>query len=116
MVGGLCILIFSLGPWWLANKSWTWWPWVAATVSWTMSLAWPRALTPLHQLFSAVGQRLGSIQQRAMMVLVFTLIITPIGLLLRLMNWDPLCIRRSASGRIRESRRDHKPIDMEVPY
>lgn len=65
--------------------------WLAAAV------VYPKGLAPLYRGWMVLGHALGWINTRAILGLVFFVIVTPIGLVMRLFGKDPLRLRRSAS-------------------
>ena len=53
----------------------------------------PRALAPVERYWMAFAERLGAVMTRVILTLTFYLVITPIGLLLRVMGKDLLHLR-----------------------
>jgi hypothetical protein len=54
------------------------------------ALAWPPALRPLYRGLSLVGAPIGWLVSLAILAAVFYLVLTPIGLVMRLFGRDPL--------------------------
>ena len=52
--------------------------------------AWPRVAQPIYVFWYAVGGVIGFCLTQVLLVLVFYLVVTPIGLVLRLLGKDPL--------------------------
>ena len=85
---------------------WPLWPlsapdlyWLAGAAGFALAgLAWPRVLRPLYTLWMKLGHALGWINARIILALVFFLFVTPTGFIVRLLGYDPLRLRRRASG------------------
>ncbi len=94
---------------------WPLWPprmpsfyWLAGAGAWLVAaLVYPKGLAPLYKAWMAFGHVLGWINTRAILGLVFFVIVMPIGLVMRLFGKDPLRLRRSASYWIGRD----KPLD-----
>ena len=54
----------------------------------------PRALTHPRRAWMALAEALGFVSTRVILGLVFFVIITPLGLVMRRFGWDPLASRR----------------------
>lgn len=97
IVGGVLVL---LGGWWLYRGKFTS---VApiflliGTLLVLLGLVWPRALVWPNRAWMLLAEALSFVMTRVILGLVFFLIVTPIGVVKRLMGWDPLS-RRGARG------------------
>lgn len=58
-----------------------------------LAAAAPAALRPLYVTLTAVTLPIGFVISHAVLAAVYYLVLTPIGLILRLIGWDPLCRR-----------------------
>ena len=67
--------------------------WVIAALCAVMALSVPTALRPLYVALSAVTLPIGFVVSYVVLAVLFYLVLTPIGLILRLTGWDPLCRR-----------------------
>jgi hypothetical protein len=95
VVGGVFVLI---GQWTTWRVSWP------PVVSWTMAgvglglvvlgLTAPRVLVYPRRAWMALAEALGFVSTRVILGVVFFLIITPLGLVMRRAGWDPLSSRR----------------------
>jgi Saxitoxin biosynthesis operon protein SxtJ len=54
------------------------------------ALIMPAALRPIHRVWMALGNVLGQINTKIVLTLIFFVVITPIGVVLRLFRADPL--------------------------
>ncbi len=62
----------------------------AALVFSLAALTWKRALLPLYKVWMVIGGFLGFVNSHLLLALVFYLVFTPIGLVMRLIRRDPL--------------------------
>jgi predicted membrane metal-binding protein len=94
---------------------WPLWPIHAPKPAWLLvallflvtGLALPRLLTPVHRLWMKVGAGLGWVNSRIILGVVFFVLVTPIGLGMRLLGKDPLRMRSGRTGNSYWIRRDH---------
>lgn len=100
--------------WWSWTASaWTslvtWTPALVGALHWGLSVLLPALVRPIHRLWMAFALALGFVMTRVILFLVFFGLVTPIGLVMRLLGRDPLdrgtdresdswWIRRSAPG------------------
>lgn len=82
--------LFGLLLPWLFSHSLPTWPWVVAALLAGLGLALPRALTPVYRGWMKFGHVMGFINTRLLLGLVFYLLITPLGTLMRLFGWDSM--------------------------
>ncbi|HEX7027609.1 MAG TPA: SxtJ family membrane protein [Gammaproteobacteria bacterium] len=59
--------------------------------------AWvyPRLLKPLNLLWFKLGMLLGAIVAPLVMIIIFFLVVTPIGMIMRVLGKDPLRLKRN---------------------
>jgi hypothetical protein len=81
-----------------ANKMHLWSLAIAAVFLGAAFLA-PRALAPLNRLWFRIGIMLGKIVTPLAMGVLFFLIVTPVGFLMRLFGNDPLRLKRSPTSK-----------------
>jgi hypothetical protein len=101
--GFLFAFVFTLVAFW---PLWPLWPlhapnlyWLAGAGAWLVAaLLVPGALAPLYKAWMAFGHVLGWINARIILGIVFFVVVTPIGLLLRLFGKDVLSMRLHRSG------------------
>lgn len=55
-----------------------------------MGVSWPKILAPVFKMWMKVGHVLGWINTRIILGAVFFVIITPMGLIMRLFGWDSM--------------------------
>jgi len=79
----------------LARPSWHTHSWLlfASLLTVLLTLFFPRVLRPFSRLWQSIGLLLNSMVSPIVLAALFFLMITPIGLLLRLRGFDPLRLR-----------------------
>ncbi len=92
-VGGvLCALALALA--WRGRVTRAEWTGGVGIVLLTVGLVYARALKPLSDVWWKGAAALGWVNARVLLTLAFALIITPMGILWRLLGRDPLARRR----------------------
>jgi hypothetical protein len=89
--------VLTLHNWWRAGHSWSIYLAIAA-VFLAAALLRPVLLHSLNRAWAKLGSLLGSIVTPIVMALLFFLVITPIGLLMRLTGKDTLRLRGARKG------------------
>ncbi len=93
LFAGMLILLFEVVLPWLKSHPVPWWPLVIAVPVAVLALIAPAALRPLHTAWLKFGAVMGFINTRIIMTVLFFVVLTPIGWLLRLCGKDPLSRR-----------------------
>ena len=83
----LGFLVKRLAPRWLA--------WIPGLILVVLALVFPEALARPYQYWMIVGEYLGWFNTRLILSLIFFLLITPMGFVMRLFGYDPLRIEDS---------------------
>lgn len=101
---------------WLFSFNWPLWPWVLAGILSFLGLVSPAAVRPIYQTWMRFGLLLSKITTPVIMGLVFFLVITPMGLIRRLVARDPMArkFNDKASYRVPSSKSPGE--NMENPY
>jgi len=89
LVGGIFALI-GLWPLVVHNQGARWWSLIVAAVLILPGVVYPKSLFWIHKGWMTVGHVLGWINTRIILGVVFYVIVTPIGLVRRLMGKDPM--------------------------
>jgi hypothetical protein len=90
-------LIVAVVPWFFGGIFRAWALVVAAGFL-VAALAFPSTLAPLNRLWTRFGLLLHRIVSPIVLGIMFFLVVTPIGLLMRLFGKDPLRLERDASA------------------
>src|SRR5829696_4444519 len=78
---------------WLINGSYQYWAVEVALAFLCVALVWPAALMPLNRLWEQLGHRLGLVSNFVLLSTFFYLVITPFGVVMRLLSTDPMLRR-----------------------
>ena len=117
MMGAVIALIFGLLLPWIWSFDYPFWPWILAAVFAVAATAAPLLLAPVLKAWMAIAEPVGRFNTKLILVLMYVLIIVPLGLALRIFRSDPM--RRAynnemSSYRIpsikQESRKLEKPF------
>jgi hypothetical protein len=110
----LCLVCLLAGIGWEAG----WLLWTAAGVL-AVDMIWPALFKPFAVVWFGLAELIGAVTSRIVLSVVFFGLVTPVGLIRRLMGKDPMQLKRF--GRDRGSVftiRDHRytAADLERPY
>ena len=86
IVGGLIAMIFGLLFPLIHRRPMPWWPWTVAALLVAAALARPALLYYFNSAWNGLGKVLGWINTRLILGLLFYAILTPMGLLGRLLS------------------------------
>ena len=117
MAGMIGAVLGLLLPW-TFDASWPAWPWLLAGAFAVAALVRPAVLAPVHQAWMGFAHLLGWVNTRLVLGLVFFLLVTPLGLLLRATGWDPMRRRLEPDASTYRIPRDRAPApsDLERPF
>lgn len=90
-----------------------------ATVLLLLCMTVPRLFAPFARIWLALADRLATVASALLLTLVFLLLVTPVGIVRRLLGSDPLKLKAWRSGSTTLfTTRNHRwhPADMEKPY
>jgi hypothetical protein len=114
IVGGIFLLI-GLWPAVWRGADLRAWAIVVSGLLLAPALIVPTALRPVYTVWMAVGEVLGRINTRIILGFAFYVIVTPIGLVMRLLGHDPMRRRfepRAASYRVPKEPRPASHLKM----
>lgn len=115
--GGIVVVLFGLLLPWLFDAGLPYWPWILATILAVWGLAAPKSLRPVYRGWMQVGLAISRVTTPLILGLVFFLLFTPAGLIMRLTGHDPMRRRLSdEASSYREPSRTAAPESMERPY
>lgn len=84
--------IVALLPLWRGAAP-RWWALAVAAVFGGLALAWPRALAPANRVWLRIGLLMHRIVNPIVMGAIFYLVVTPFGLVMRLLGKGPAAMR-----------------------
>jgi hypothetical protein len=90
LMGAMSALMFGLLLPWLFNRRFPQWPWYVAAAFWLGALAYPAGLIWVYRPWMKFAEVAGNFNNRLLLVIVFFVIIMPIGFLRRMLRADPL--------------------------
>jgi hypothetical protein len=117
IMAGLVAMFFGALLPWIWNWNYPVWPWYLATVLVALGLVAPLSLGLPYRLWMKLGHALGWVNTRLLLCIIFYLMITPMGFLMRLFGWDPM--RRRMDKLAVTYKVVSRPLaqnDMEKPY
>jgi hypothetical protein len=91
----------------------------AAVISLLLNMIWPAAYKPAGRIWFGVSHVLGNMMSKILLSLIFFLIVTPVGLIRRLLGHDTLQLKKWKKGQESVFKtRDFiaRSKDLEVPY
>jgi hypothetical protein len=97
IVGGVFVL---LSGWWIYRGKFETAAYIILSLGSLLvilGLVWPRALVLPNRAWMLLAEGLSFVTTRIILAVVFFLVMTPIGVLKRLMGWDPLSRRAGSS-------------------
>ncbi len=91
-----CVVFVIVGLWPLmSGEAPRWWSLAIAAVFLLLAFVAPAVLAPLNRLWTKLGLLLSKIVNPVIMAILFFIVMTPIGLMLRLAGKDPLRLKDS---------------------
>jgi len=115
---GLVLAVVILLLWWLFSPSLAW-QWLAGIelVVVLAALLIPVTLTPVHWLLTKVSHAISKVLNPLILGIVFYLMVTPMGVVMRLFGYDPMRIRHEAeNGSYRKTSAQHASEHFERPF
>ena len=90
VTGGIFIGLFGLIFPFVLTRHYVLWPWIIGGVLVVWALVFPIGLAPVHKYWMKFSHVLGWINTRIILSVIFYILITPIGLIIRLFTRDPM--------------------------
>lgn len=116
IMGGFFVGLFGLLFPWLFGLAFPVWPWIIAVALWIPALLIPNSLKPIYRGWMFFALILGWINTRILLALVFYLMITPMGLIMRLFGKNAMKNRHDVSESYRKSTPSRSSKQMEQPF
>lgn len=90
IIGAITALLFGLFLPWVLNHSMPLWPWIIAGILWAWAVLFPTILKPIYRVWMKIGHVFGWVNTRIILGIMFYIIFLPAGLVMKLMNKDPM--------------------------
>ncbi len=116
VTGGLLVGIFGLLIPWLFSFNFPLWPWIIAGILWGLALLVPNGLKRIYQGWMYFALVVGWINTRLLLAIVFYLMITPFGLIMRLFGKSSVKNKSSTSVSYRKLVQPRSPKHLEHPF
>jgi hypothetical protein len=87
------VLLGGLIYWRSGSLRAAYWVWGIALPLGLIGIAWPAFMRPIFSLMMLVAFPIGWVVSHAMMLVIFYVVATPIGLIMRLFGYDPLRLK-----------------------
>ena len=113
------VLAVVIGLLWLLFRPALAWHWLAGAELIVISAAlfMPMTLKPVHWLLSKLSQAISKVLNPLILAIVFYLVVTPMGVVMRLFGYDPMAMKSKAdNGSYRKSADPHKSEHFERPF
>lgn len=92
IMAAMVVSFFGLLIPWIWGLGWPIWPWAVGIGFAAVAMLYPSALRPVHRLWERIGLVLSWVNTRILLGAVFYFVVTPIGLIVRLLS-DPMARR-----------------------
>ncbi len=110
-------LLFGLLIPFFRHKPYGIWPWIVAAILFLWALIIPSTLKNFYKVWMKIGMFLGRINTTILLVLVFFIVITPIGFVMKLFGYRPLNDKFDAKANTYRKKSNQIPVErMEVPF
>lgn len=102
---------------WLWDLQWPLWPWGIPAVLWPWALVHPRSLIVVYTPWMRFAEAIGWFNTRVILLVLFFIVLLPIGFIMRLFGHDPLQLRLDRSATSYRKQRDSRDKQhMERPF
>ncbi len=91
ITGIIIAMLFGLILPWVFSRSISKWPWIISSVLIVWALVAPGTLKIIYKVWMKTGLVLGWINTKIILGIVFYLIFTPMGILMKIFRKDPMC-------------------------
>lgn len=115
-MGGITAGLFGFLLPWLSGGGFPLWPWILASILVIWGLVAPSSLRPVHRGWTTLGLALNKVMSPLMLTLVYFLVVTPMGMIRRLMGHGLPRHRDAKVESYRIGSRKAKPEELERPF
>ena len=114
--GTAFIVVLGLLVPWVFRLAIPLWPFALGAALIVPALLFPRLLRPVHRVWMAAAEKIGAFNARVLLSVAFYAILTPTGLIRRLLGHDSLGLRTTGSSSFRKPSRQRARESMERPF
>lgn len=116
--GAIIVVLFAaFFPWVFDAATMPIWPWVLAILLWVPALLLPSVLRPVYTSWMKIGHGIGWVNTRIILGVLFYMLVLPTGLILRLLDKDPMARKLDKSASSYRIKSVHEPKDrLEKPF
>ena len=90
ITGSIFALLFGMLLPWLKARPFPFWPWILCAILVGGGVLAPRFLRLAYIVWSSFGRAIGWVNQRIILMIVFYLVVAPMGMVMRLFRSDPM--------------------------
>jgi hypothetical protein len=116
VTGAIVAVLFGLFFPWLLERSLPLWPWIIFGVLAFFGLVAPMALNPVYKTWMRFGLIMSKIMTPLIMGIVFYIVITPAGFLMKIFAKDPLARTFDDTDSYRVPSKKAPVENLEKPY
>jgi hypothetical protein len=116
VTGAIVAVLFGLFFPWLLEREWPLWPWIIFGVLALFGLVAPMALNPVYKTWMRFGLIMSKIMTPLIMSIVFYIVITPAGFLMKIFAKDPLARTFDDTDSYRVPSKKAPVENLEKPY
>ncbi|MDX2231896.1 MAG: SxtJ family membrane protein [Leptolyngbyaceae cyanobacterium bins.349] len=117
LVGSIIAVVFGILLPFLRHYTSPGWVWVVAAILISLALLAPSALRPVYRVWMRIGEIIGAIETRLILGIIFYSLLTPMGLVMRLLGHDPMQRKLTTnSNSYRQTSEVQSANGMENPY
>lgn len=115
--GSIFGVLFGVLLPWLFDYGFPWWPWVVLAILVGWSIVAPDSLRPVYWGWMRLGLLISRVTTPIVMGAAFYLVVTPVGLVRRLLGKDSLDrVFDSSASTYRKKREERSGGNLENPY
>jgi hypothetical protein len=113
MLTGIFVLLVP----WLKGVALPVWPWIPAGFFWLAAAFTPKVLRPVFRAWMMLAMMINAVVTRVVLGIVYYLLVSPMGMAMRLMGKDPMTRQWMAARRsYRIPSQPSSANDMERPF
>jgi hypothetical protein len=116
VTGAIVAVLFGLFFPWLLERNLPLWPWIIFGVLAVFGLVAPMALNPVYKIWMRFGLIMSKIMTPLIMSIVFYIVITPAGFLMKIFAKDPLARTFDDTDSYRVPSKKAPVENLEKPY